>query len=134
MRVVLVAIGPSVPGDGLVAGVEALRRAGASVELISRQAPSAALAAVLDGITALPPARVRLAPVRRGRLRLDPDRLPAALRLRRAPSTRALLAGADVVVAVDQAAIPAAWLAARRSPRVIALSGLPAAVTRYARP
>jgi hypothetical protein len=118
----------------MVAGVEALQRAGASVELISRQAPSPALLAVLDGVTALPPARVRLGPVRLGRLRLDPDRLPAALRLPRAPSTRTVLAGADVVVAVDQAAIPAAWLAARRSPRVVALSGLPAAVTRCARP
>ncbi len=144
-RVLLVATGPSVPGDGLVAGVRALQQNGSRVELVSRHPACDALATTLDAVHALPGGPPRTGALLRrlaawlsdgsgpGRtLRLDPDRLPGALRLHRDPVTRALIEAADVVVAVDQAAVPAAWLAARRRPTLVALSGLPAAVTRFA--
>lgn len=143
MNVVLVALGPSVPGDGLVAGVESLRRAGASsVVLVHRRPPSPALVAVLDAAVPLPPpgplgglrAAVAGALNHLPKVRLDPDRLAAAVRVTRSTATRTLVTGADVLVAVDQAAIPAVWLAARRTNRsAAALSGLPAAVARSAR-
>lgn len=145
MEVVLLALGPGAPGDGLVAGVTALQGAGARVCLICRHPPSPALADQLDGAVPLPAGRLAAATTRPrvggrtialpGRLpavRLDPDRLPAAVRLLRRRVTRELIGSADVVVAVDQAAIPAAWLAARRHPRLAALTGLPAAVNRWA--
>jgi len=138
MKVLLVAIGPSTPGDGLLNAVEALHRGGGTVHLVSRRPPTPALAAALDGITPLPLGRLAsrvswpfALPGALRRLRFDPDRLPAAARLDRTAATRALLAACDVVVAVDQAAIPAVWLAARRHPRVTALNGVPAAVSRY---
>lgn len=104
-------------------------------ELLGGEAPG--------GVTALPPGRPTSVSNRlRGRaitlpgplpaLRLDPDRLPAAVRLVRHPATRSLVAAAGGVVAVDQAAIPAAWLAGRRHRRLVALNGLPAAVQRWA--
>ncbi len=145
VEVVLVALGPAEPGDGLVAGVTTLQRAGARVTLICRHPPSPALAAQLDGAVPLPAGRLAAAttwarvggraialPGPLPAVRLDPDRLPAAVRLLRHRRTRELIRSADVVVAVDQAAIPAAWLAARRHPHVSALSGLPAAVNRWA--
>lgn len=152
MTVLLIALGPSVPGDGLISGVRALQAAGHRVHLIHRCPPSPALAEVLDGVTPLPPGRLRWRPVAAGKLRLDPDRLPAARRLARHAGTRDLLREAEVLVAVDQAAIPAVWLAARRRARngktsragradnttgsgpVMALSGLPAAQNRLAPP
>ena len=130
--VVLVAMGPSTPGDGLVAGVQALQQAGHRVHLICRRAPSPAVEATVDAVTPLPASRLPLGrrPIALGKLRLDPDRLPGAVRLLRSPATRDLVRHADLLVAVDQAAIPAVWLAARRRPDVPALSGLPAAVAR----
>jgi len=142
--VVLIAAGASEPGDALIAGVAALRRAGARVTLVSRVPPSPALAQQLDDAVPLPAGRLpRLGsggsragvitlPGPLPSLRLDADRLPAAVRMLRHRTTRALLAAADGVVAVDQAAIPAAWLALRRHRRLVALSGLPAAVSRWA--
>jgi hypothetical protein len=144
MNVLLVAMGPSTPGDGMLAGVKALQQNGSRVELVSRRPASEALAAALDGVHALPPASAAAAAGLGGltqrltsssgalrRLRFDPDRLPGGLRLGRNAATRALIEAADVVVAVDQAAVPGVWLAARRHPSLVALSGLPAAVTRF---
>ena len=139
MNVVLVALGPSAPGDAMVAGVQALQRAGARVVLVSRQPPSPSLLDALDAAGPVPPggatAGVRSALAaalnRVPKVRLDPDRLPAAWRISRAPATRPLLDAAQVLVAVDRAAVPAVWLAARRHPQAAALSGLPAAVARY---
>lgn len=139
MTVLLIALGPSIPGDGLISGVRALQAAGNRVHLIHRRPPSPALAEVLDGATPLPPARLPWRPVAVSKLRFDPDRLPAARRLARDATTRDLLREAEVLVAVDQAAIPAVWLTARRrtrsgtprsAPLVAALSGLPAAQNR----
>ncbi len=147
MNVVLVALGPTAPGDGLVGGVQALRQAGAGVHLVSRLRPTPGLVAVLETAAPLPvrsgsphplggatlplrypgPART----VQRGKLRLCPDRLPAARRLLRHPFTAELIAAADVLVALDQAAIPAVWWAARRHRSAHALHGLPAAVARH---
>jgi len=138
VNVVLVALGPSAPGDGMVAGVQALRRGGARVVLVSRQPPSPRLLEVLDSALPLPAgggAAARSAAAaalnRLPKVRIDPDRLAAAWRLSHDLSTRALLDGAQVLVAVDRAAIPAVWFAARRRPQAAALSGLPAAVARY---
>jgi hypothetical protein len=130
-------MGPSTPGDGMVAGVGALRRAGHDVHLITRRPAAPSLIAVLDGVTPLRPPRLLPAsvagrPLGVGRLRADLDRLPGALRLARTAATRSLLGSADVLVAVDQAAIPAVWWAARRHRPRAALLGLPAAVTRFA--
>jgi len=143
VKVLLVAMGPTIPGDGLVAGVQALQRNGSHVELVSRRPASEALAAVLDGVHPLPsgPAApgagaaalttlLSRLPGPARKLRFDPDRLAGALRLNRDAATRSLVRTADVVVAVDQAAVPAVWWAARRRPSLIALNGVPAAVTR----
>jgi len=142
--VLLVAMGPSTPGDGLVAGVQALRQAGHRVHLVCRRAPSTAVEQAVDAVTSLPaPRLLRLGgrPITLGKLRLDPDRLPGAVRLLRSHATRDLVRRADVLVAVDQAAIPAVWLAARRARRrrpsgtvPAAVSGLPAAVARSTPP
>lgn len=139
MRLLLVAMGPSIPGDGLLAGVQALRAAGHRVELVSRRAPSPRLSAELDARTPLPGPRVQLPGIRAGKLRIDPDRLPGAWRLARHPSTREAVTTAEVLVAVDQAAIPAVWWAARRRarrgrPPLAALSGVPAAQNRFTLP
>jgi hypothetical protein len=135
MRVVLVAMGPSTPGDGMVAGVQALRAAGHRVHLVTRRPAAPTLAEVLDGVTPLPPpllpSRWAGRPLVAGRLRLDPDRLPGAVRVLRSRATREVLRTGEVLVAVDQAAIPAVWLAARRHRPRGALLGLPAAVARY---
>jgi hypothetical protein len=72
--------------------------------------------------------------LRLGKLRFSPDRLPGARRLVHHPYTRALVDEADVIVAVDQAALPAVWLAARRNPAAAVLNGTPAAVARFAHP
>ncbi len=143
MIVLLVAMGRTPPGEGLVAGIEALQRAGVTVDLLSRRPPTAELAERLNAVHAVPSGAPSRLPVLTGagrglpgplaKVRLDADRLPGAVRVLRTASTRALLARADAVVAVDQAAVPLAWLALRRRPELVALSGLPAAVTRWGR-
>ena len=140
MKVLLFAMGPTPPGEAFVSGVTALHESGASVRLISRGAPAPALAALLDEVVVVPtrtrelrlPAGMRLprplAPLRK--LRADPGRLACAVRTSFGSRTRALVAAADVLVAVDEAAIPAVWLAARRNRSAAALDGVPAAVSR----
>ncbi len=150
MNVLLIAMGPTPPGDNLISGVLALTRAGARVDLVSRHPPGPELAQALAGVHPLPAGRMSGAPaggLSRGlsrrtatvvarlpgplrKLRLDPDRLPGAVRVLRRRASADLVAAADVVVALDAAAVPAAWLAAHRHRDLIALSGLPAAVNR----
>lgn len=138
MNIVLLGMGPTPPGEGLLTGVTALQGAGSPVSLVSRRPPAPDLAAHLEEVHALPRGRLsglsgRQPPGPLRRLRVDPDRLPGAVRLLRDATIRGLLDRADVLVAVDQAAIPAVWLAARRRPGLVVLSGLPAAVSRWAR-
>jgi hypothetical protein len=136
MNILLVAMRRP-PGEGLSAGVEALRRRGARVDLLTRHPPADPLAAELDGVHLVPRSGPTASlgplalpgPLRK--IRLDPDRLPGAVRVHRTASTRVLFDDADVVVALDDAAIPAVWLAARRRPGLVALNGLPAAVHRF---
>lgn len=144
--IVLVSLSRRGPGEALIAGVSALRERGHRVVLLSRRSPAPDLAAAIDEthlvpggrLTRLPtqmPARLtNRAPRPVGRalrlLRADADRLPAAVRLHRDPELAATLSEADVVVALDAEAIPAAWWAARRRPDLLALTGLPAALTR----
>jgi hypothetical protein len=131
-RVVLVSLGAAAPGEALLAGVEELSADGADVRLVSRTAPTPALAAALAGRTALGrPGRGQVAV---GKLKVDPHRLPGALALVLSRRTRGLVRAADALVAVDAAALPAAWLAARVNRRAIAVNGLPAALTRLTRP
>ncbi len=131
MTVILVAMGPTAPGDGLIAGVSSLRRAGHRVQLVTRHSPSDDLAAVLDDVTALPAGRTAARPITVGKLRLDLDRLPGAARLNRAGWFARALTDGTVLVALDPAAVPAVWWAARRHPGVAAFNGLPAAVARF---
>ena len=142
MNVLLLAMGQAAPGEALVAGVRALRGAGATVHLVSRAAPSPGLAAALDDVVVVGtrarelrlPGRVRLprplAPLRK--LHADPGRLACAVRVCFGGRTADRVACADVLVAVDEAALPAVWLAARRNRSAAALDGVPAAVTRLA--
>jgi hypothetical protein len=123
-RAVLVSLGPVAPGDALLAGVERLRADGASVWLLTRTPPVPALAAELNG------GLVRLGSLTRtplavGKLRLDPNRLPGAVRLLLRRETRRLVRDAELIAAVDAAALPAVWLAARLNRRATATHGLP---------
>jgi hypothetical protein len=128
--VVLLSLGASAPGDALVAGVEQLRAEGAAVHLISRTPPAPALAGLLDGHVAV--GRPGGGAVRVSKLRVDPHRLPGAVQAVLRGRSRSLLRTADVVVAVDAAALPATWLAARLNRRAVAVNGLPAALSRLA--
>jgi len=121
---VLVSLGPAAPGDALLAGVAALRASGATVHLLTRTPPVPALAAALNGdLVRLP--SLRRAPLAVGKLRLDPNRLPGAVRLLLRRETRRLVTDADLIAAVDVAALPAAWLAARLNRHATATHGLP---------
>jgi len=126
--VVLVSLGAAAPGEALLAGVERLRAAGDPVHLVSRTPPTPALAAALSGH--VPVGRAGAGTITAGKLKLDPNRLPGAVAvvLRRRP--RRLVRAADALVAVDAAALPATWLAARVNRRALAVNGLPAALTR----
>ena len=131
MKVLLVALSATPMGDELVGHVEALKRVGASVHLVSRAAPVPALDAVLDGRTAIgAPVAIRRLPGPLSKVRVEPNRLVDAVRLARGRRYRALVASADALVAVDQTAVPAVWLAARRRPDALAIQGLATAVTR----
>lgn len=131
MKVLLVALSATPIGEELVGHVEALQRSGASVHLVSRAAPARALAAVLDGRTALGgPVVVWRLPGPLSKVRIEPNRLVDAVRLARGRRCRSLVASADALVAVDGTAVPSVWLAARRQPDVHAIQGLAAAVTR----
>jgi len=133
-RVVLVSLGATAPGEALLAGVERLRADGATVHLLSRVGPASALAAALDGTSAVGHGAIGRrsgGTISAGKLKLDPHRLPGAARVVLGRRSRALLRGADALVAVDAAALPAVWLAARTvNRRAIAVNGLPAALTR----
>ena len=133
MRVLLVALSATSMGDELVGHVEALQRVRASVHLVSRAAPAPALAAVLDGRTAIgaPVAMWRL-PRPLSKVRVEPNRLVDAVRLARGRRCRTLVASADALVAVDPTAVAAVWLAARQRRDAPAIQGLAAAVTRLA--
>ncbi len=131
MTVILVAMGPTAPGDGLIAGVTSLRRAGHRVQLVTRHSPSADLATVLDDVTPMPAGRPASRPISVGKLRLDLDRLPGAARLNHSEWFTGALTDGTVLVALDPAAVPAVWWAARRHRGVAAFNGLPAAVARY---
>jgi len=50
----------------------------------------------------------------------------------RSVTVRRLLAEADVVVAIDTEAVPAAWFAARRNRRAVVTVGVPAAASLLA--
>jgi len=126
--VLLVSLGATAPGEALLAGVERLRADGAAVHLVSRVAPTAPLAAALDGRTAV--GRPHGGPLAAGKLRVDPHRLPGAVRVALGRRTRAAVRAATALVAVDAAALPAVWLAARVNRSAIAVNGLPAALTR----
>jgi hypothetical protein len=123
-RVVLVSLGAAPPGEALVAGVQQLRRAGAQVHLVSRVPQAAPLAVAVTARTAI--GRGRVGPIVAGRLTLEPYRLPGALRVVFGRRTRSLVRAADLLVAVDAAALPATWLAARVNRRARAVRGLPA--------
>lgn len=125
---VLVSLGDAAPAEVLRADVERLREQGFRVHLVSRVAPAPALAEVLDGHTAV--GRPRGGTLHLGKIRIDPHRLPGAVRVVLGRSTRAVARDADVLVAVDAAALPATWLAARLNRRALAVNGLPAAITR----
>jgi hypothetical protein len=126
-RAVLVSLGSAAPGEALLAGVGELRERGHAVTLISRTPPAAALAAALDVRLSVghPGGTLQL-----GKLKLDPHRLPGAASVVLGRATRALTREADLLVAVDAAALPAVWLAAHLNRRAIAVTGLPAALTR----
>jgi len=125
-RVVLVSLGAAAPGDALLAGVERLRADGDTVHLISRTPPGPALAAALDGQLRI--GRAGGGPIVAGKLTLDLHRLPGALALLVRPGARRLVRDADTLVAVDAAALPAVWFAARlTNRRATAVNGLPAA-------
>jgi hypothetical protein len=126
--VILLSLGASAPGDALVAGVEQLRSEGATVHLISRTPPAPALAALLDGH--VPVSRPGGGAITVSKLRVDPHRLPGALQAVLSGRPRTLVRAADALVAVDAAALPATWLAARVNRRAIAVNGLPAALSR----
>jgi hypothetical protein len=127
-RVILLSLGATPPGEALVAGVQDLRADGAEVRLVSRVAPAPALAATLDGTVRV--GRPAGGAVAVGKLTVDPHRLPGAASVVLSIRTRRLLRTADVLVAVDAAALPAAWLAARLNRRALAVNGLPAALAR----
>jgi hypothetical protein len=130
--VVLVSLGSAPPGEALLAGVAQLRTAGLPVHLISRVPPAPALAALLTSRVAAGRSRSRAGgrELRAGKLKVDPHRLPGAIGLQLNGRTRGLLADAVALVAVDAAALPAVWLAARRNRHAIAVNGLAAALTR----
>jgi hypothetical protein len=125
---VLVSLGEAAPAEALRADVEQLRRQGYRVHLISRVTPAPALAEALDGHTAV--GRPRGGTLHLGKIKADPHRLPGAVRVVLGRSTRMVVRDADALVAVDAAALPAAWLAARLNRRALAVNGLPAAITR----
>jgi hypothetical protein len=129
-RVVLISLGAAAPGEALLAGVAQLRAEGAAAHLISRTPPTPALAAELDGRVAVGRSGARAFTV--GKLKVDPQRLPGAARVVAGRTGRALVRSADVLVAVDVPALPAAWLAARVNRRALAVNGLPAALARLA--
>jgi len=124
--VVLVSLGSAPPGEALLAGVQRLRTAGVPVHLISRVPPAPALAVLLTSRVAV--GRPGGRELRAGKLELDPHRLPGAIGLLLRRRTRRLLTGATGLVAVDAAALPAVWLAARRNRHAIAVNGLVAAL------
>ena len=126
--VVLVSLGAAAPGEALLAGVRSLRAAGHEVTLVSRVSPVAALTEAVSERVAV--GRPRGEVIAAGKVKLDPHRLPGAASVVFAPATRALVRSADVLVAVDAAALPAVWLAARVNRKAIAVNGLPAALTR----
>ena len=130
-RVVLVSLGAAAPGEALHAGVRSLRDAGHQVSLISRVPPVGALASAVDA--QLPVGRPG-GTLQVGKGKLDPHRLPGAASVLLRRATRELVRSADVLVAVDAAALPAVWLAARVNRRAIAVNGLPAALTRVEAP
>jgi len=127
-RVVLVSLGPAAPGEALIDGVRRLREDGARIHLVSRVAPAAPLAAAVDGVIAV--GRPGGGPLAAGRLKVDPHRLPGALAVVAGRRTRMLVRQADALVAVDAAALPAVWLAARVNRGALAVNGLPAALAR----
>ena len=121
---VLVSLGPTPPGEALLADVARLQAAGRTVWLLTRTPPVPALAAALDnGLVRLP--SVTRTPVAVGKLRLDPNRLPGAVRLLLRRQTRRLVTDADLIAAVDVAALPAVWLAARLNRHATATYGVP---------
>jgi hypothetical protein len=126
--VVLVSLGVAEPGEALVAGVAQLREAGATVHLVSRVPAAGPLAAVVTGETTVGSARG--GPIAAGKLKADPHRLPGAVRVVYGRRTRGLIRAAGALVAVDAAALPATWLAARVNRRALAVNGLPAALAR----
>jgi hypothetical protein len=125
---VLVSLGDAAPAEALRADVERLREQGFRVHLVSRVPPAPALAEALDGHTAV--GHPRGGTLHLGKIRIDPHRLPGAVRVVLGRSTRPVVRGAALLVAVDAAALPATWLAARLNRRVLAVNGLPAAITR----
>lgn len=127
-HVVLISLGAAAPGDALLAGVRRLRDHGTRVTLVSRVSPAPTLAAVLDEHRSI--GQPVGGPLRIGKLRLDPHRLPGALAAVLSPRSGPLLRQADALVAVDAAALPAVWLAARVNRRALAVRGLPAALAR----
>jgi hypothetical protein len=125
---VLVSLGATAPAESLRAGVEQLQAAGHQVHLISRIPPEPAVAAVLDGQAEVGPKLGR--PLRLAKIAIDPHRLPGAATILYGPATRALVRGADILIAADAAALPAVWLAARINRKALAVNGLPAALAR----
>jgi len=95
---------------------------------VSRVPPAAALATAVDDVVAV--GRPGGEPLAAGRLTIDPHRLPGALALVGGRRTRRLVREADVLVAVDAAALPAVWWAARVNHGALAVNGLPAALAR----
>ncbi|MDQ1286564.1 MAG: hypothetical protein QG622_129 [Actinomycetota bacterium] len=133
--VVLVSLGATPPGEALLAGVHRLQETGHRVTLISRTPPVRDLAETLD--LRVPVGRPVLLGAggqqRISKIVMDPHRLPGATQILLDGTTRRLVTSADVLVAVDAAALPATWLAARVNRRAIAVNGLPAALARLDR-
>jgi hypothetical protein len=127
---VLVSLGAAAPGEALLAGVRELQVQGYVVTLVSRTAPTPALATALDGRSAVGRPGGTL---QAGKLKLDPHRLPGAASIVLGRSTRDLLRRADLLVALDAPARPAVWLSARLNRGAAAVTGLPAALTRTPR-